>query len=469
MENQEIIANIKGLTSDSRMVKEGYLFAALPGTRFDGRHFMDDAMRNGATHILALPGTKFPGGVTGITDARPRKRFAQLVAGFYQLQPKHVVAITGTNGKTSTADFILQIWQMVGLKSASLGTLGLIGNMMHAEGLMTTLDPVRLHGMLADLKSVGVDHLAMEASSHGLDQSRLDGVAVSVAAYTNLSQDHLDYHGDIDSYFMAKTRLFNELLPAGGTAVINIDDEYGLRLSQNIAQPQITYGTNAAASLRLITQEPHADGQDLHVNFDGQDYHIHLSLMGLFQAYNVLCAAACCMALGDRAEDIFPALEKLHGVRGRLQKIAVHDDGAAAYIDYAHTPDALAKVLSALQPHVRGRLICVFGAGGDRDKGKRPQMGRVVAAHADYAIVTDDNPRSEAPASIRADILSAFPDAENIGDRRLAIQTAVSYLKAGDVLLVAGKGHEQGQIIGDQIFPFDDSTETCHAMEARKK
>lgn len=469
MSDNTIIANITGLTSDSRSVQKGYLFAALPGTRFDGRDYMDDAVRHGATHILALPDTKFPEGVVGITDAQPRKRFAKMAADFYKLQPDHIVAITGTNGKTSTANFILQIWEMAGLKSASLGTLGLVGNTISEEGAMTTPDPVRLHGMLADLKSVGVDHLAMEASSHGLDQSRLDGVAVSVAAYTNLSQDHLDYHGDMDTYFAAKSRLFSDILPANGTAVINIDDAHGVKLSQNIAQKQITFGMHDNASMRLVTQNPHTDGQNLHVVFDGRDYHIHLPLIGLFQAYNVLAAAACCIALGMDADTVFAALEKLHGVKGRLQKIAVHDDGAAAYIDYAHTPDALEKVLTALRPHVQGRLICVFGAGGDRDKGKRPQMGRVVAAHADYAIVTDDNPRTEVPTSIRADILSAIPNADNIGDRRLAIQTAISHLKAKDVLLVAGKGHEQGQTIGDQTFPFDDSIETFNAMEARKK
>lgn len=469
MNDHEIISAVKGLTSDSRAVQKGYLFAALPGTRFDGRDYIEDAVRNGATHILSLPDSNFPSGITAVTDDNPRIRFAKLAAAFYKIQPDHIVAVTGTNGKTSTVNFIAQLWEMDNKKSASLGTLGLIGMGVHSEGRMTTPDPVRLHGMLADLKSVGINHLAMEASSHGLDQARLDGVAISVAAYANLSQDHLDYHHDMDSYFAAKQRLFTDILPADGVAVINLDDDYGVRLSETVSQKQMTYGKHNKADIRIITQTPHAEGQDLHVIYDGHDYKIHLPLIGLFQAYNALCAAACCMASGMKTDQVFANLEKLKGVPGRLQKIAVHDDGAAAYVDYAHTPDALEKVLTALRPHVSGQLICVFGAGGNRDKGKRPQMGRVAAAHADHVIVTDDNPRDEDPSSIRADILSAIPNAEDIGDRRLAIQTAVSNLKAGDVLLVAGKGHEQGQTIGDQTHPFDDSIETAHAMEARKK
>lgn len=458
---REFLYHITGLTADSREVRQGYLFAALHGTRYDGRDYIDQAILNGATHILAPKGTPVRHDVTMIESDNPRHEFALMAAAFYKLQPDHIVAITGTNGKTSVADFCRQIFEMVYLKAASLGTLGLVSKTVKGENKMTTPDPVRLHALLADLKAAGVDHLAIEASSHGLHQYRLDGVKPKVVAFTNLSQDHLDYHETMEAYFQAKQRLFDEILPEGGYAVVNIDDEYGRRLRHK----QLTFGQDKDAVLRLIEQTPQADGQDIRLSYHDDIYNMHLPLIGLFQAYNVLCAAGCCIMLGLDAEFVFECLPKLQGVAGRVELAGVKG-AAAAYVDYAHTPDALEKVLTALRPHVTGRLICVFGAGGDRDKGKRPKMGRVVSKLADIAIVTDDNPRSENPDKIRAEIMAACPDADTIGDRRKAIAHGVRMLKDGDILLVAGKGHEQGQTIGDITHPFDDVTETRKAMEA---
>lgn len=456
-----MVRDIKGLSADTRDIKRGYLFAALKGTRFDGVDFIDQAIMNGATHILAPTGTKI-NGATLVESDNPRLDFAKLASDFYQTQPDNIVAITGTNGKTSVADFIRQIFEMMAFKSASLGTLGLVSKHTKGYNVMTTPDPVKLHALLADLKSVDVNHLAMEASSHGLDQYRLDGVHIKVAAFTNLSQDHLDYHKDMQAYFQAKERLFTDILPDNGVAVINCDDEWGQKInSKNI----ISYGRSNHATLRLISQTPTATGQDIQIQYGDDVHNIHLPLIGLFQAYNILCAAACCIGLGLNKNDVFSTLAKLEGVAGRVQ-LASDINDKAAYIDYAHTPDALEKVLTALRPHVKGRLVTVFGAGGDRDKGKRPKMGRIVQQHSDVVIVTDDNPRSENPEKIRHEILSACSCAENIGGRAQAIAHAASILKAGDVLLVAGKGHEQGQTIGKTTHPFDDLTETQKAMEA---
>lgn len=457
----DILNNIKGLTSDTREVRKGYLFAALKGTRFDGHEFIDQAITNGATYILASKDTKADGAYV-IESNNPRFDFAKLCAGFYQNQPEHIAAITGTNGKTSTADFIRQIFDYCELKSASLGTLGLVSK--HAKGynVMTTPDPVKLHGLLSDLHSVGVNHLAMEASSHGLDQYRLDGVNIKVAAFTNLSQDHLDYHETMDDYFKAKERLFTDILGDDGIAVVNIDDEWGAKINH----PNLfTYGQHESATLRMISQAPTTTGQNIQITYKGSIHNIHLPLIGMFQAYNILCAIGCCITLGIDADDVFQAVSKLEGVKGRVELAATYDD-RSAYIDYAHTPDALEKVLTSLRPHVSGRLVCVFGAGGDRDRGKRPLMGAIAEKYADVVIVTDDNPRGEDPALIRDAILSACSKAENIGGRGDAIAHAVSILKAGDILVVAGKGHEQGQTIGTTTHPFDDLTETRQAMEA---
>lgn len=459
---RDIAHHITGLTADSREVRPGYLFAALPGTRYDGRDFIDQAVDNGATHILTPKGTPVRHDVTMLESDNPRHDFALMAAEFYKLQPDNIVAVTGTNGKTSVAEFCRQIFDMAHFKSASLGTLGLVSQTVKGENKMTTPDPVRLHALLADLKAAGVDYLAMEASSHGLHQYRLDGVRPKVVAFTNLSQDHLDYHETMEDYFQAKQRLFDEILPEGGYAVVNIDDGYGRRLRHK----QLTFGQSKDAVLRLVDQTPTTDGQDIRLSYHDEVTNIHLPLIGLFQAYNALCAAGCCIMLGLDTQFVFECLPKLQGVAGRLQLAAKRGE-AAAYVDYAHTPDALEKVLTALRPHVRGRLICVFGAGGDRDKGKRPQMGRIAAQLADHVIVTDDNPRMENPDKIREEIISACPEAENIGDRRKAILRGVELLQDGDVLLVAGKGHEQGQTIGDETYAFDDVAETRKAMEGK--
>lgn len=457
------IKNIKGITSDSRAVQKGFLFAALSGTRFDGRDFIEQAVWNGATHVLAQKGTVFPDGVIGIESDNPHRDFAQMTAQFYGDQPENIIAVTGTNGKTSVSDFVRQIFEKMELKSASLGTLGLVSKHVKGYNVMTTPDPIKLHSLLADLKMAGVNYIAMEASSHGLDQARLDGVTPKVAAFTNLTQDHLDYHGNMDDYFTAKARLFTEILPEDGCAVVNIDDEYGRKITH---ANMLTYGRDKDADFCLLSQEPTASGQNIQIQYHDEIFNIELGLIGLFQAYNVLCASACCIALGIDVHDVFDVLPKLQGVSGRVE-LAYASDNTAAYIDYAHTPDALEKVLTSLRPHVSGRLICVFGAGGDRDKGKRPKMGRVAAEYADIAIVADDNPRTENPEKIRNEIFSACSMAENIGNRREAIVRGVEILKAGDVLLVAGKGHEQGQTIGETTHPFDDLIETRQAMEAR--
>jgi len=464
----DIIKTITGLTADTRDVKPGYLFAALRGTRFDGVDFIPQAITNGATHILAPTGTQVenaPDDVTVIESDHPRRDFAALAAAFYDSQPDTIIAVTGTNGKTSVADFIRQIAEYCGVKSASLGTLGLVSKHTKGHNIMTTPDPVKLHSLLSDLQAAGVTHLAMEASSHGLDQYRLHGVRVKVAAFTNLSQDHLDYHGTMADYFAAKSRLFTEILDKdndGGVAVVNADDQW----AQQIPRQNLTFGEHEAATMRLIKQTPNATGQQIDILYEGEKHSIPLNLIGRFQAYNILCAALCSIATGLDAADVFAALPQLQGVKGRVELAAAYD-GCAAYIDYAHTPDALEKILTALRPHVAGRLICVFGAGGDRDKGKRPQMGRIAAVYADHVIVTDDNPRSENPEAIRQDILSACPNADTIGDRRAAITRGVEMLHSGDILIVAGKGHEQGQIIGDEILPFDDMIETQQAMKNR--
>ena len=458
-----LIHHIKGITSNSQDVQKGYLFAALPGTRHNGADFIDQAILNGASHILTEKGVPIRDGVVTIESENVRHEFALMVAEFYGAQPDNIVAITGTNGKTSVADFVRQICELNGFKSASLGTLGLVSNHMHGDNVMTTPDPVKLHGLLSDLKGAAVNHLAMEASSHGLHQSRLDGVKVKVAAFTNLSQDHLDYHETMDNYFEAKKKLFTQILPDNGYAVINIDDAYGAKISRH----ELTYGRDKDAVLRLVSQTPNQSGQDIQIAYHDDVYNIHLNLIGLFQAYNVLCAIGCCLMTGMNADDVFRVVPKLVGVSGRMQ-LAADINGCAAYIDYAHTPDALEKALAAIRPHVKGRLICVFGAGGDRDKTKRPEMGRVVASHADIAIITDDNPRSEDADKIRGEIEIACDGAINIGGRADAIQHAVSMMTDGDVMLVAGKGHEEGQTIQKVTYPFNDLDETRKAMGVLK-
>ncbi len=452
-----------GLTADSRAVRPGFLFAALPGARADGRAFIADALARGAVAVLAPTGTALPAGSDAVLveDDRPRRLFALLAAAFHGPQPETVVAVTGTNGKTSTVQFARQIWERLGLPAASLGTLGLTGPGLGGYGAMTTPDPVALHRDLAAVAGAGIAHLAMEASSHGLDQHRLDGVLLKAAGFTNLTRDHLDYHGSMDAYLGAKAMLFDRVLPPGGTAVLNADSDAFDALAAictNRGHRLFGYGL-AGRELRVRAVEPLAHGQRLDLTVLGRDVTLELPLAGRFQAWNVLCALGLVIGSGGDREAALDAAARLEGVRGRLERVATHPSGAAVYVDFAHTPDALETVLTALRPHTRGRLVVVFGCGGDRDRGKRPVMGELAGRLADRAVVTDDNPRGEEPAAIRREVLAGSSRLEEIGDRREAIRDAVRGLRDGDVLVIAGKGHEQGQTIGTETRPFDDATE----------
>ena len=453
--------DVSGITADSREVAPGFLFAALPGSARDGRTFIAEAVSRGAAAVLAPVGTSWPPGVPPrplIEDPEPRRRLAQLAATLAGRQPTTVVAVTGTNGKTSTVEFLRQIWTLAGEPAASLGTLGLAAPGFDAGPGLTTPDPVALAETLARLARAGIEHAAIEASSHGLDQFRLDGVRLAAAGFTNLTRDHLDYHGTLDAYRAAKLRLFTDLLARGSPAVASdTADAATLAALAEIARRRglelRTVGESGSA-VRLHRAEPRPDGQEIEIEVEGARHVIPLALPGRFQTDNVLLAAALALATG--AHRVLDALPRLAGVRGRMELAARLPNGAAAYVDYAHTPDALQRLLLALRPHTAGRLHVVFGAGGDRDRGKRPLMGEIAARLADRAIVTDDNPRGENPAAIRAAILAACPGAVEIGDRARAIEAALGDLATGDVLAVAGKGHEQGQTIGGVVVPFDD-------------
>ncbi len=464
---QRIDPEIAGITADSRRVAPGWLFAALPGTRADGRAFIDQALAQGAVAVLAPEGTVIEAeGVAVVTDPNPRRRFAQLAAAFHGLQPETMVAVTGTNGKTSVANFFRQICHRLGHPSAAIGTLGIIAEGWENRGGLTTPDPAELHAALADLARAGVTHACMEASSHGLAQFRLDGVRLAAAAFTNLTRDHLDYHGSMEAYLEAKLRLFSEVLPQGATVVVNADADGADRVMA-VATARglhtIVFGTGGA-DLRLLATRSDAVGQVLELSIFGRRETIRLPLAGGFQAANALAALGLAVAAGMDAVTAAEALETLEGVPGRLQQVAATAAGAAVYVDYAHTPDALETVLAALRPHAAGRLVVVFGCGGDRDPGKRPQMGAIAARLADLAVVTDDNPRGEDPAAIRAAVLAAAPGAVEIGDRAAAIRFGVSELRKGDILVVAGKGHEIGQIVGSTVTAFDDSEEARRAV-----
>ncbi len=464
---------VTGLASDSRKVRPGYLFAALSGTVTDGSRFVADAVSRGAVAILASPKMSLTG-VPGADDVElvrndnPRRGLARMAARFHGTQPAVIAAVTGTNGKTSVAWFTRQIWTRLGHKAVSLGTLGITGPEMSSKGALTTPDPIALHSDLAGLAAAGVQHLVLEASSHGLAQHRLDGVSVGAGAFTNLSRDHLDYHGSMDDYRDAKLRLFSELLPEGGTAVLNADSEE-FDVFASVCEQRgcrvIDFGVQAE-SLRIETLEPSAEGQTLSLRVFGDDHRIEFPLPGAFQASNALCAAGLAIASGDEPGAVIATLAGLEGVPGRLQLAARAPCGAPIYVDYAHTPDALSHVLEALRPHAAGRLIVVFGCGGDRDPGKRPMMGAVAHDLADVQIVADDNPRGEDPARIRAEILAACPEASEFDDRGEAIFTGARALSTGDVLVIAGKGHETGQIIGDTMRPFDDAETSRAAVVA---
>jgi len=454
--------DIRGLTADSRAVEPGFLFAALPGTRNDGRTFINDAVARGAIAILAPEGTARPQGadkIALIEDENPRRRLALMAARFYRQQPRTIAAVTGTSGKTSVASFTRQLWSLLGQRAASIGTLGIVTPEGTRYGALTTPDPVLLHRDLAMLADGGIDHLSVEASSHGLEQYRLDGLKISAAAFTNLTRDHLDYHPTMAAYFKAKRRLFCSLLPAGGTAVLNADVpefEPLNDLCRACAHRIVTYG-RAGRDLRLLGQVPQGDGQLLTIAVGGKEWRIAFPVVGTFQAMNLMAALGLVAAGGIKATDLMPLVERLEGVPGRMELVAHHPNGAPIFVDYAHKPHALETVLAALRAHAKGKLIVVFGCGGDRDRGKRPEMGAIAARLADVAIVTDDNPRSETPAAIRAEIMAACPGGIEIGDRRKAIETAIAKLGAGDVLAIAGKGHETGQTIAGVTHPFDDS------------
>ena len=442
-------ASFTGLSADSRAIGPGMLYAALPGSRRDGRDFIADAVARGAAAVLAPEGTVWPEGVPPVpllTDSEPRRALARLAALQAGAQPGCIIAVTGTNGKTSTAEFIRQLKTTSGEKAASLGTLGVIAPGRVGGGGLTTPDPVSLAQTLADLARDGVETAAIEASSHGLDQFRLDGLRIAAAGFSNLTRDHLDYHGTLEAYRAAKLRLFRDLLPAGAPAVLSttLDAETAAMI------PGAHTVGEGGTLLNLQRATPHPGGQTLAIEGFGT---IELPLPGRFQADNALLAAGLAMLTGTT--DAVTLMARLTGVRGRME-LAAEADGAAIYVDFAHTPDALERLLLALRPHTTGRLHIVFGAGGDRDRGKRPLMGAIAARLADRAIITDDNPRSEDPASIRAAIHAACPDALELGDRAKAIAAGLDGLRPGDVLVIAGKGHEQGQTIGAETIPFDD-------------
>jgi len=465
------VQEFRGLAADSRDVKPGFLFAALAGTKTDGARFIEEAVSRGAVAVLGAPdaaGQAKSLGVRFIAAANPRRRLAELAAEFYGQQPACVAAVTGTNGKTSVAAFVRQIWAFQGKPAASLGTIGIDAPSGHVSLPHTTPDPVRLHAELARLKREGVEHLALEASSHGLDQFRLDGVKISAAGFTNITRDHLDYHATFANYLTAKLRLFAELVKDGGVAVVNADADHAgdfIAVAESRRLRLFTVG-EGGESLRLVAQAPYAGGQHVTVRYEGREHAIALPLAGLFQASNALIAAGLALGLGDPADKVFAALETLKGAPGRLELVARTRAGAAIYVDYAHTPDAIETVLKALRPHVKGRLSIVFGCGGDRDRGKRPLMAEAAARFADAVIVTDDNPRSEDAAAIRREALRGAPSAREIAGRAEAIRQAIAALAAEDALVIAGKGHEDYQIVGTEVHPFSDRDEAVKAARA---
>jgi UDP-N-acetylmuramoyl-L-alanyl-D-glutamate--2,6-diaminopimelate ligase len=470
-------AGVKGLAVDSRAVREGFVFVAVPGTRLDGAGFAQYAVRQGAIAVVATDvGVETARGDLGelpvpfFVTEEPRAVLARLAARFSGAQPRIMAAVTGTNGKTSTAHFLRQIWASAGHRAAAFGTTGVEGDGFDEPLLHTTPEPITLHALLARLAEKGCSHAAMEASSHGLAQHRLDGVKLTAAALTNITRDHMDYHADHEAYVAAKLRLFAELLPPDGAAVLNADDPVFGRV-RDIALARglrvISVGRAVGADLAILGTRYHPRGQCVQLGWAGEVHRAELDLVGDFQAANVALAAGLAIATGMAPGDVFASLSGLTGVRGRMEPVARRANGAAIYVDYAHTPDALATAIDALRPHCPGRLVVVFGAGGDRDPGKRPMMGQAVAQRADVAIVTDDNPRGEDPAAIRSAVLAACPEANEIGDRAAAILAGVDALKEpGDCLLIAGKGHEQGQEVKGTLLPFDDATQARSTVAA---
>ena len=456
-----------GLCSDSRKTKPGDVFFALAGVKSDGLEFAADAAARGASLIVAeREPPSLPEGVAFKRVADGRGALARAASRFYPRQPATIVAVTGTSGKTSVAEFTRQIWRALGFEAASLGTIGIVSPEINIYGALTTPDPIALHRALDELAGGGVTHLAMEASSHGLDQKRLDGVRLVAGAFTNLSRDHLDYHGDAQSYLAAKLRLFRELLAPGAAAVVDADGETAgdvIAAARERGLDLVTVGAGGE-TIRLLDTQRAGLASRVTLAQGGRERRVLLPLPGDFQVSNALVAAGLCIATGCDPQKVLAALETLQGAPGRLERIG-ETRGAAVFVDYAHKPDALDKALAALRPFVSGRLIVVFGCGGDRDAGKRPIMGEIAIRRADVTIVTDDNPRSEDPKFIRAAILAAAPGAIEIGDRGEAIRSAVAMLRRGDALLIAGKGHETGQIVGDSVLPFSDAEAARAALK----
>jgi len=460
-------AVVTGLTVDSRDVNPGNIFFAAKGAKLDGAEFIHYAAQAQALAavctlegaVTALETGAAPLSLIIVDD--PRHALARAASRFVGQQPEKIAAITGTSGKTSTADFLRQIWELVGEQAASFGTTGVKAPGLDLPGGLTTPDPVALHELLAKLKSHGATHAAMEASSHGLDQRRLDGVKIAASALTNVARDHMDYHPTSANYAAAKLRLFSELTPEGATVVANADDGVFPLVAQiTQARGQVLFpvgeGDAAASGIKIVSRDFDDAGQTVEIDWDGL-HKVRIPLVGEFQARNVLTAAALAVACGANKESVLAVLPNLKGVRGRMELVALRMNGSAIYVDYAHKPDAMVAALRGIRPHVKKRLHVVFGAGGDRDPGKRPLMGQAAADHADVVFVTDDNPRSEDPASIRKAIRAAAPNAIEVGDRAEAILRAIDGLESGDILLIAGKGHETGQIVGDEVIPFDDA------------
>ena len=451
-------SEVTGFAIDHRKVAQGSVFGAFKGAVFNGEDFISEAVDRGAVAVIAGPEAS-ASRVPLLSDAEPRRLFAELAARFYAPFPETVVAVTGTNGKTSTVEMTRQIWRMSGHRSASIGTLGVTTADDQVKTGLTTPDIVTFLNNMAGLKRMGISHVAYEASSHGLDQHRAEGVPLAAAAFTNFSRDHLDYHHTMDAYFEAKMRLFDELLPPGRPAVIWTDDPKSAEVMERARRrghELLTVGRRGE-TIRLAEQSPSALGQTLVLEHGGKSHRLALPLIGAYQAANVLTAAGLVLATGGEWATTFTAMQRVSPVRGRLERAVISRGGVPVYIDYAHTPDALEAAIAALRPHVEGRLIIVFGAGGDRDQGKRPEMGRIATELSDLVIVTDDNPRSEDPARIRADIMAAAAGATEVAGRREAIAEAIGIAREGDIVLVAGKGHETGQIIGDTVLPFDDA------------
>lgn len=468
-------AAVTGLAVDSRDVKKGTLFFALPGANVHGGEFIQYALRMGAAAVVTdAQGAQIAkdelaaSGAALILTEDPREVLAQTASLWFGAHPETVIAVTGTNGKTSVSTFARQIWVEMDQQAVNLGTTGVEGAWTHPLK-HTTPEPITLHSALAQARAAGITHVAMEASSHGLDQRRLDGVLLSAAGFSNFTQDHLDYHKTFEAYFDAKMGLFTRLLPEDGVAVINIDDPKGpevVALVEARGIEVITVGRHEDARLRLVNQRFDATGQEILFDWQRGRFSARLKLIGGFQADNVLLAAGLCIAAGADAEEVFDTLPYLTTVRGRMQHAATRENGGAVFVDYAHTPDAVATALAAMRPHVMGKLVAIIGAGGDRDAGKRPLMGQAAAAHADVVFVTDDNPRSEDPSVIRAAVMEGCPQAIEVADRAEAILRGVDALGPGDALLIAGKGHETGQIIGDDVLPFDDVEQASVAVSA---